>query len=72
MASSETGIVKWFNDDKGYGYINCDHGGEVFVHYSALLCEESECSLEEGNKVKFSIVKGPKGPQAQDVVVIIV
>ncbi len=71
MAHSETGIVKWFDDEKGYGYIDCDHdGGEVFVHYSALLCEESECSLEEGNKVKFTIVSGPKGPQAQDVIVL--
>ena len=40
------------------------------MHYSALLCEESEWSLEEGNRVEFMIVKGPKGPQAQDVIVI--
>lgn len=71
MSDVETGIVSWFDDEKGYGYIKRDHGGEVFVHYSAIICEESECSLEEGNRVKFSVIKGPKGPQAQDVVVLV-
>lgn len=70
MTDSETGIVKWFDPGKGYGFIKRDLGGEVFVHYSAIICEESECHLEEGNKVKFTVVKGPKGPQAQDVIVL--
>ncbi len=70
MSEQETGIVKWFNDDKGYGFIERDNGGDVFVHYSAVKCEESVCSLDEGNKVEFSVIEGPKGPQAQDVVVL--
>ncbi len=70
VTDGETGFVKWFDDEKGYGYIKRDRGGEVFVHYSAIRCEESECSLEEGNRVKFVVVKGSKGPQAQDVIVL--
>lgn len=70
MARTETGFVKWFDPQKGYGYIQRESGGEVYVHYSALICEESDCSLEEGNKVKFTVIKGPKGLQAQDVIVM--
>lgn len=71
MSEQVTGIVKWFDDSKGYGFIKPDQGGtDVFVHYSAVRCEESECSLEEGNRVRFSIMSSPKGPQAQEVVVI--
>jgi CspA family cold shock protein len=70
MTEIETGIVKWFDPEKGYGYIKRDEGGEIYVHYSALICEESECHLDEGNKVKFTVRQGPKGPQAQDVIVL--
>jgi len=70
MTEFETGIVKWFDPEKGYGYIERDEGGEIYVHYSAVICEESECHLEEGNKVKFSVHQGTKGPQAQDVIVL--
>jgi len=70
MTDVETGIVKWFDPQKGYGYIERDKGGEVYVHYSAVICEESECHLEEGNRVEFTIHQGPKGPQAQDVIVL--
>jgi CspA family cold shock protein len=70
MTECETGIVKWFDSYKGYGYIERDKGGEVYVHYSAILCEESDCSLEEGNRVKFIVVQGPKGLQAQEVIVL--
>lgn len=71
VSRQETGIVKWFDDSQGYGFIKPDHGEtDVFVHYSAVLCEESECLLKEGNRVRFSIIPSPKGPQAQDVVVL--
>ncbi len=70
MKRSETGIVKWFDDERGYGYIKRDKGGDVYVHYSAISCDERECSLEKGDKVKYRVVKGPKGPQAQDVIVL--
>ena len=70
MTEFETGIVKCFDPEKGYGYIERDQGGEIYVHYSAVICEESECHLEEGNKVKFPVHEGPKGPQAQDVIVL--
>ena len=70
MTEFQTGIVKWFDPEKGYGYIERDEGGEIYVHYSAVICEESECHLEEGNKVKFRVHPGPKGAQAQDVIVL--
>ena len=67
MAEQETGIVKWFNASKGYGFIERDSGGDVFVHYSAILGEGYR-SLEEGQRVEFTVVDGDKGPQAQDVI----
>ena len=70
MTDYETGIVKWFDPEKGHGYIAGEHGEEIYVHYSAVICEESECHLEEGNKVKFKVMKGPKGSQAQEVIVM--
>lgn len=66
----ETGVVKWFDDSEGHGSIERDLGGEIYVHYSSVLCQESQCHLEEGNKVKYSVVVGPRGPQAQDVIVL--
>ena len=70
MTDYETGFVKWFDPQQGYGFIERDQGGEVFVHYSSVICEESECHLEEGNKVKFTVMTGPKGLQAQEVIVM--
>ncbi len=61
------GKVKWFNDSKGYGFIERENGPDVFVHFTSLQMEGFR-SLEEGDVVKFEIVDGPKGPQASNVV----
>jgi CspA family cold shock protein len=62
-----TGIVKWFNDDKGYGFITPDDGGkDLFVHHSGVAGEGFK-SLAEGAKVEFEPSEGQKGPQATDV-----
>ena len=64
------GTVKWFNGDKGYGFIQVEGGGpDVFVHFSAIVSGGYR-SLEEGQKVEFDITQGQKGPQAENVRVI--
>jgi CspA family cold shock protein len=60
------GRVKWFNDSKGYGFIEQENGEDVFVHYSAIK-QDGFKTLKQGDKVEFDIVKGPKGPQAANV-----
>ena len=61
-----TGTVKWFNDDKGYGFIAQEGGDDVFVHHSAITGDGFK-SLAEGAKVEFEVERGPKGLQAQNV-----
>jgi cold shock protein len=63
----EQGVVKWFNNEKGFGFIRRDSGDDVFVHHTAILASGFK-SLNEGDQVEFSVAKGPKGLQAQDVV----
>ena len=66
MEAREQGTVKWFNSEKGYGFIAKESGGDVFVHHSEIRMEGYRV-LEEGQHVEFTVVQGPKGPQAQDV-----
>jgi len=63
------GTVKWFNGDKGYGFIAVDGGQDVFVHFSAIVSDGYR-NLEEGQQVEFDITQGQKGPQAENVKVI--
>ena len=60
------GKVKWFNDSKGYGFIEQDGGGDLFVHHSSIQGEGFK-SLAEGDRVSFDVVQGPKGPAAENV-----
>jgi len=63
------GTVKWFNDSKGFGFIEQDNGPDVFVHFSAIQSEGFK-SLAEGDRVKFDVIQGEKGPQSANVVKI--
>lgn len=65
----ERGTVKWFNNAKGYGFIHRDSGGDVFVHYRAIVGDGYR-SLVEGVVVEFTVTQGDKGPQAEHVVVV--
>ena len=60
------GTVKWFNNEKGYGFIAVDGGQDVFVHYSAIQSDGYK-SLDENQKVEFEVTQCPKGPQAENV-----
>ncbi|HCO72660.1 MAG TPA: cold-shock protein [Enterococcus sp.] len=62
----ETGTVKWFNSEKGFGFITAENGNDVFVHFSAIQGEGFK-TLEEGQKVEFTIEEGNRGPQAANV-----
>ena len=63
------GTVKWFNNEKGYGFIAVDGGQDVFVHYTAIQADGYK-SLDENQRVEFDVVQGPKGPQADGVRVV--
>jgi CspA family cold shock protein len=65
--STTTGTVKWFNETKGFGFIEQENGPDVFVHFSAINAEGFK-TLAEGQKVEFNVVNGQKGPQAENVV----
>jgi len=63
----ETGVVKWFNNSKGFGFIARESGSDVFVHHTAISGDGYK-SLDEGQKVQFEVTQGPKGDQATNVV----
>ena len=67
MTEKEQGTVKWFNGAKGYGFIERDAGGDVFVHFNEIVGDGYR-NLDEGQRVEFAVVEGQKGPQAQEVV----
>jgi CspA family cold shock protein len=68
MAEREVGTVKWFNNSKGYGFIAREGEADVFVHYSAITAEGYR-SLQEGQRVEFTVEQGPKGLQATNVTI---
>ncbi len=67
--STTTGTVKWFNDAKGFGFIEQESGPDVFAHFSAITGEGHK-SLAEGQKVEFTVTQGQKGPQAENIVAV--
>jgi len=62
--STTTGTVKWFNETKGFGFIEQENGPDVFAHFSAIK------TLQEGQKVQFTVTQGQKGPQAENIVAL--
>lgn len=62
----QTGTVKWFNAEKGFGFIETEDGSDVFVHFSAITGEGFK-TLDEGQRVQFNVVQGNRGPQAENV-----
>lgn len=69
MSDKQTGTVKWFNSEKGYGFIERENGKDLFVHFRSIV-GEGHRSLVEGQKVEFTEVAGQKGPQAENVVAL--
>jgi CspA family cold shock protein len=69
MADREVGIVKWFNNTKGFGFIGREQGEDVFVHFRAIRGEGYR-TLQQGQKVEFTVTQGQKGFQAEDVAVL--
>ena len=66
MSEQVEGTVKWFNDEKGFGFIEREDGKDVFVHYSAINADGRK-TLQEGQKVSMDVTEGEKGPQAENV-----
>lgn len=65
--ASYTGIVKWFNSEKGYGFISTNEGNDVFIHHSQIKAKGNDKDVHEGESVSFDIVEGQKGPSAINV-----
>jgi len=70
MSTITNGTVKWFNSEKGFGFIEQSSGPDVFVHFRSIVNAGGYKSLDEGQKVEFTVTRGPKGPQAENVKVI--
>ncbi len=68
--SSETGTVKWFNSEKGFGFISREQGPDVFVHFRSIKGAGEYRTLVENQRVRFTVTQGPKGAQAEDVSII--
>lgn len=66
----QRGKVKWFNSEKGFGFIEREDGNDVFVHYSAIVMEGYK-TLTEGQEVEFEVIEGSKGPQAANVTIVL-
>jgi CspA family cold shock protein len=69
MSETVTGTVKWFNETKGFGFIEQASGPDVFAHFSAIQSEGFK-TLQEGQKVEFTVTQGKKGPQAENIVAV--
>jgi CspA family cold shock protein len=69
MSQEQTGTVKWFNESKGFGFIQRENGSDLFVHFRSILGQGFK-SLTEGQRVSFTEVSGQKGPQAENVVAL--
>ncbi len=69
MSNKISGIVKWFNEAKGFGFIQQESGPDVFAHFSAIASSGFK-TLAEGQRVEFTVVQGKKGPQAENIVAV--
>jgi CspA family cold shock protein len=70
MSNTVNGTVKWFNDSKGFGFIEQESGPDVFAHFSAITNSSGFKTLAEGQQVEFTVTQGPKGPQAENIVAV--
>ena len=70
MSQKSKGTVKWFNESKGFGFIEQESGPDVFAHYTAIVTGSGFKTLAEGQRVEFNVIQGDKGPQAEKIEVI--